>query len=126
MDRAERIREGARRVEARLESFRRDVRSVLNDWSREKLGSGPRPEHEEIARRIVDRLAPSLSRPIGHQGILLEVDEETGLYKSVRLAEWEGPEETLYPIDPETDEPVPEAVADIALPLVDPFCVPEI
>ena len=102
----------------------REIRKEIDAWSRTNLDIGARPEHEDLARWIYRRIKDHYRLPIARKGILLDVDE-AGDYCNPRIVDWEGAEETLYPEDPDTEEPVEEAVAAYALPLPHPDAIPE-
>ena len=116
----------ARGKESRMSETRvRRIRKAIDAWARSK-GHGVRAEeHDSLAVFIHEAIASSLSPPIARKGILLDVDA-AGDYCNPRIVDWEGAEETLHPLDPETDEAVAEAVAHYALTLPHADSVPDI
>lgn len=85
------------------------------------------PKYDALARRIALRLVDDIKPPCLASQCLVVDDDGAGGYKNPRIVESGcSAEETLYPEDPETLEPVEEAIADYVIPLPDPDFLPEI
>ena len=107
-----------------MTSSESEVTRAIDDWSRARGLGVRRPEHAELAAAIVARIDHRFRYPSSDQAVIL--DFEDGRYTHPRLVDWDGTEETLYPEDEATGEPVEEAVAAYVFPLPDPDAVPEI
>ena len=104
----------------------KEIRNAIDVWASHS-GLSKSPEHEQLASFIVDRCHDILKQKITKEVCLLADYDGKGGYKNGRIVEWTGPaEEMLYPIDPKTDEPVEESIADAMLTLVHPEALPEI
>lgn len=102
-----------------------EIKQAIDRWAKDNGHNIIDQAHRELAEAVYDAVKHRYRPPASSKGLLLDVDE-AGDYCNARLVEWEGAEEALYPIDPETDEPVEEAVAHYAVPLPHPDSIPEI
>lgn len=102
-----------------------EIRRALDSWALDN-GLGLSPEHQDIAAFIHKRIAHRYSLPGSpYQSLLLWIEGDR--YTNVRLVDSSGsPEEALWPTDPETDEPVSEAVADAVWYLPRPDSIPDL
>jgi len=102
-----------------------EIKRAIDAWATAEGHHVRHDDHERLASAIYKAIEYRYPKPIARKGILLDV-AEGGDYCNPRIVNWEGADETLYPIDPATDEPVEEAVAHYALPLPRPDAIPEI
>lgn len=102
----------------------RDVRRAIDAWAVAQ-GLPSSPEHQGLAESICEAIGHRFRPPVARKGLLLDVDGD-GDYCNARVVDWDGAEETLYPVDPETEEPVEEAVAHYAMPLPVPESFPDL
>lgn len=84
-----------------------EIKRAIDAWASQRgLGDNANaPEHADLARHIYETIEHHYFKKAASKGVLLDVDD-AGDYCNVRLVDWEGAEETLYPIDPATDEHV--------------------
>lgn len=102
-----------------------EIKQAVDRWAEANGHHVVDQAHREIATAIYGAIEHRYSGPVARKGLLVDVDQH-GDYCNARIVDWDGAEETLYPVDPVTDEPVEEAVAHYALPLPRPEDVPEI
>jgi hypothetical protein len=114
------------RIPARNAQVKKDVKRALASWAT-KNGHAPNaPEHDEIADEVLRHIEGYLKVPASRtQSLRLWAQE--GEYSRVEVVNETGsPEELLYPLDPETDEPVDQAVCDVVWSLPDLDHIPDI
>ena len=117
------------KIEQRDKNFAERVKRAIDRWVKSKDLQVKDKDHQELAEFITSAVSSCLQIPCSSsQSLLLDWDLETDGFKNPRITDnyWSSPEEALYPLDPETDEPVEEAVAHFVWPLPDIECIPEI
>lgn len=85
--------------------------------------------NQMLAELIFQRIEKHLAKPIyGGQVLLADYDEKEDGYKNPRIVNglFNDAHEALFPLDPETDEPVEDGVADVAIFLPDIHCIKEL
>jgi len=102
-----------------------DIERAIDQWVLAQGAEIKRQDHTSLAKAIREALEGRLRGRAAKKALLVDIDAD-GDYCNPRLADFDGAEETMYPIDPETGEPVEEPVAHYVLTLPHPDDVPEI